>query len=123
MPRGDWSGAQVTRARDYIRARLPLRCIAPDCGQVVDGAEAWVVAHVEPRWKRPDLIDEPGNWSVMHRVCSDRTGRAEQLAQKRAQRSDGGNPVGRRRGLSPRSARTSTNGADPTSSGDPTPQS
>lgn len=95
-----WAGHNVKRARAYIAAQLPIPC--PECGHLVDGHTPWVVAHLAPRWQRPDLVNEPSNWTASHRTCSDRTGRAEQLASQRTTNGKA-NPVGRgQKGMTPR---------------------
>lgn len=110
MTLNTWTGTVVVKARAHIRTQLPLPC--PECGEPVDGHEPWVVAHLKPRWSHPELTREPTNWTASHRVCSDRTGRTEQLAAERARAAGrASNPIGRGPvGLTPRPKRTKPNG-------------
>src|SRR5690242_12077433 len=69
-----WSGRKVAEARAYIGARLPMLC-QDGCGEMVKPGQRFVVAHIVPRWERPDLTFEPSNWSASHKACSDASGK------------------------------------------------
>jgi hypothetical protein len=50
-----WSGRKVAEARAYIAQRLPLPC-QDGCGKDVEPGDKFVVAHIQSRWSRPDLV-------------------------------------------------------------------
>jgi hypothetical protein len=83
-----WTGGNVRKARAYVRARLPLPC-QDGCGKPVLPGQDFVVGHIEARWKRPDLILTPSNWSASHAACSDRSGQAHVIAKARAEGASG----------------------------------
>lgn len=77
MGTDDWTGRKVATSRTRWRSRLPLPCYL-GCGQVVDGATAWVVEHDPPRrWFRARgirRIPASAEVGVSHRACSDASG-------------------------------------------------
>ncbi|KHL18534.1 phage terminase large subunit-like protein [Mumia flava] len=75
-----WSGRKVAEARAYVaRTALPGPC--GRCGKPLTAKDRWVVGHIEPRWKRPDLEWTPSNWQVECRPCSDASAQAEVIAK------------------------------------------
>lgn len=85
-----WTGNAVHRARTYIGARLPLTCT--QCHQAVNPGDDYAVAHLVPRWQRPDLALVPSNWGADHRRCSDASGQAQVIAKARHEAVSSGGP-------------------------------
>jgi len=44
------------------------------CGRLVDESDEWVVGHVYPRSKFPELALDASNWRAEHRSCSNKQG-------------------------------------------------
>ena len=104
-----WSGRNVERARAYVAEHL-MPGICHRCGEVVTLEDNWVAGHLEPRWKRPDLMNDPTNLAPEHRRCSDKSARGEQrdAMNHRAElvnQSRTRSPLGKVRGLTPRVSR------------------
>jgi len=83
-----WTGGNVAKARAYVRARLPQPC-GQQCGKLVLPGQEFTVGHIEPRWKRPDLILVPSNWRAEHKACSESSAQGEVIAKARAEGASG----------------------------------
>lgn len=81
-----WSGRKVQQARLALadRTAWPSSC-ARGCGRLLVRSDRWVLGHIEPRWKRPDLVWAPSNWQVECRPCSDASAQAEVIAKAKAE--------------------------------------
>jgi hypothetical protein len=44
----------------------------------------WCVEHKKPRWAYPEKADDPQNWGVSHRKCSDESSHQERAKQREA---------------------------------------
>ena len=89
----------MAAARAYIAARLPLPCTI--CGKTVKPGDAFTVAHIVERWKRPDLTWTPSNWSADHKKCSDASGQRAVIEKARAEGREGRFSPGETAGESP----------------------
>ena len=90
---GAWSGRTVTRARDFMAARLPAPCAL--CSTIVETRENMRVGHIKARVTHPHLTLDPSNWQIECVDCSNSGGQRAVIenATKRALAEHGLDPV------------------------------
>jgi 5-methylcytosine-specific restriction endonuclease McrA len=117
MPRGDeWNtnNRRRRKAREHLAARttFPTPCAShtsPNCTDLVNLTDDWIVGHIHSRLEHPELMWEPTNHRIECRHCSNYTGGQTRQAQRRAQKgpqSPATTPPGTRSPTSPVSSTT-----------------